>query len=132
VHRMPADAADLDRAARGYEALIRERVPELAFDLLLLGVGDDGHTASLFPGHPALEETERLVVPVEGPASLKVRHRLTFTYPLINQARSVLVLAAGATKRPIVDAIQRDPDAAASYPIARVRPAGHLTWLVAE
>lgn len=132
VHRMPADATDLDRAARSYEALIRERVPELAFDLLLLGVGDDGHTASLFPGHPALDETERLVVPVEGAASLAVRRRLTFTLPLINQARSVLVLAQGPAKRPIVEAVMRGDASADRYPVARVRPAGHLTWLVDE
>lgn len=130
VHRMPADAADLDRAARGYEALIRERVPELAFDLLLLGVGDDGHTASLFPGSDALEETERLVIPVQGAASLPVPRRLTFTFPLINQARSVLVLAEGAAKRPIVEAVMRGGPDAEQYPVSRVKPAGHLTWLV--
>jgi len=132
VHRMPADATDLDRAARGYEALIRERVPELAFDLLLLGVGDDGHTASLFPGSDALEETERLVIPVQGAASLPVPRRLTFTFPLINQARSVLVLAEGAAKRPIVEAVMRGSPDAEQYPVSRVKPAGHLTWLVDE
>jgi 6-phosphogluconolactonase len=130
IFRMPADADDLDRAARSYEALVRERVPDLAIDLMLLGVGDDGHTASLFPGHSALDETERLVIPVEGDPSLEVRWRMTFTLPLINLSRAVLVLVAGAAKRPIIDAIQQGGDAAAQYPVSRVRPAGHLTWLV--
>jgi 6-phosphogluconolactonase len=130
IFRMPADAADLDRAARSYEALVRERVPELAFDLMLLGVGDDGHTASLFPGHPALEETERLVIPVEGEPSREVRWRMTFTFPPINLSRTVLILADGAAKRRIIDAVRQGGDAAAQYPVSRVRPAGHLTWLV--
>jgi 6-phosphogluconolactonase len=132
IFRMPADAEDLDRAARSYEALVRERVPDLAFDLMLLGVGDDGHTASLFPGHPALDETERLVIPVEGKPSREVRWRMTFTFPLINLSRTVLVLADGAAKQPIIDAIREGGDAAARYPVSRVRPAGHLTWLVGD
>ena len=132
VFRMPADAEDLDRAARGYEALVRDRVPDLAFDLMLLGVGDDGHTASLFPGHPALEETDRLVISVEGEPSREVRWRMTFTFPLINLSRTVLILADGAAKRPIIDAIREGGDAAAEYPVSRVRPAGHLTWLVGD
>ena len=130
VHRMPADAADLDRAAMRYEEAIRSEVPDLAFDLLLLGVGDDGHTASLFPGNAALDETERLVLPVLGGPELEVRSRLTFTYPLINLARMVLVLAAGADKRPIVEAVTHDVPGADRYPVARIHPAGHLTWLV--
>lgn len=130
VHRMPADAEDLDRAAMRYEETIRSEVPDLAFDLLLLGVGDDGHTASLFPGNAALDETERLVLPVRGGPELEVRSRLTFTYPLINLARTVLVLAAGAGKRPIVQAVAQDAPDADRYPVARIRPAGHLTWLV--
>ncbi|HET7601499.1 MAG TPA: 6-phosphogluconolactonase, partial [Gemmatimonadales bacterium] len=132
IFRMPADAADLDRAARSYEALVRERVPDLAFDLMLLGVGGDGHTASLFPGHPALEETERLVIPVEGDPSLEVRWRMTFTFPLINLSRTVLVLADSASKASIIDAVRKGGEAAAQYPVSRVRPAGHLTWLVGE
>jgi 6-phosphogluconolactonase len=130
IFRMPGEADDLDRAARSYEALVRDRVPDLAFDLLLLGVGDDGHTASLFPGHPALDETERLVLAVEGAPSLAIRHRLTFTFPLINLARTVLILADGSTKRPVIDAIRQGGAAAAQYPVSRVRPSGHLTWLV--
>ena len=122
---------DPPRAAMSYETIIREELPDLAFDLILLGVGEDGHTASLFPGHPALEERERLVMAVDGGPDLDVRERITMTLPLINRARSVLVLAAGASKRPVVRAVQEDPVAAAErYPVARLRPAGHLTWIV--
>jgi 6-phosphogluconolactonase/glucosamine-6-phosphate isomerase/deaminase len=57
---------------------------------------------------------------------------MTFTFPLINLSRTVLVLADGAAKQPIIDAIREGGDAAARYPVSRVRPAGHLTWLVGD
>ncbi|HEU4830132.1 MAG TPA: 6-phosphogluconolactonase [Gemmatimonadales bacterium] len=130
VHRMQGELTPT-RAALAYEAVVRERVPDHAFDLILLGVGGDGHTASLFPGHPALEERERLVMAVRGAETLEVPERITMTLPLINRARSVLVLAAGESKRRIVQAVRADAAAAAEqFPIARVRPAGHLTWIV--
>jgi 6-phosphogluconolactonase len=129
VHRMQGELTPA-RAALAYEALIRDRVPDHAFDLILLGVGEDGHTASLFPGHPALEERERLVTAVRAEA-VEVRDRITMTLPLLNRARSVLVLAAGASKREIVQSVRADAASAAErFPIARVRPAGHLTWIV--
>jgi 6-phosphogluconolactonase len=130
MHRMAGEVRPPARAARSYEALIRDRVPDQVFDLVLLGVGEDGHTASLFPGDPALEERERLVVAVTG-TGRPVPRRLTMTLPLFDRARSVLVLAAGAAKRDVVSAVRADPAAAAErYPVARLRPAGHLTWLV--
>lgn len=130
VHRMYGELTP-SRGALAYEAVVRERVPDHAFDLVLLGVGEDGHTASLFPGHPALEEREQLVIPVRGPETIDVRDRITMTLPLINRARSVLVLAAGESKRRVVRAVREDAGAAAArYPVARVRPAGHLTWIV--
>ena len=130
VHRMYGELTPA-RAALAYEALVRERVPDHAFDLILLGVGEDGHTASLFPGHPALEEREQLVIAVRGADTIDVPDRITMTLPLINRARSVLVLASGASKRRIVQAVREDALAAAAhFPIARVRPAGHLTWIV--
>ncbi|HEX6644079.1 MAG TPA: 6-phosphogluconolactonase [Gemmatimonadales bacterium] len=130
VHRIAGEKAP-PRAAQAYESLVRDRLPDLAFDLVLLGVGEDGHTASLFPGDPALEERERLVIDVRAPAGAEVAARVTMTLPLINRARSVLVLAAGASKRRIVHAVRSDPaGAAGDFPVARVRPVGHLTWLV--
>jgi 6-phosphogluconolactonase len=131
VHRMGGEVRPPARAALSYEALIRDRVPDQVFDLVLLGVGEDGHTASLFPGGAALEERERLVVAVDGGAGREVRRRITMTLPLFDRARSVLVLAAGAAKRDVVRAVRADAGAAsARYPVARLRPAGHLTWIV--
>ncbi len=91
VHRMRGEDPDRRRAARAYEAALPERL-----DLLILGVGPDGHTASLFPGGAALSETTRLVLPADAP--FEPRARLTVTPPVIETARRVLVLVRGASK----------------------------------
>jgi 6-phosphogluconolactonase len=91
VHRMEAERPDREAAARAYE---RSLPP--ALDILLLGVGADGHTASLFPGSPALDERRRLVLPVIGTKA--PLERLTITPPVIEAARRVAVAAAGADK----------------------------------
>ena len=102
--------------------------PIYRHDLILLGLGDDGHTASLFPGTAALEETTRLVVANFVP---KLNAwRLTFTFPLINRARHILFLV-GATKNPGL--IQRVLDGDRELPAARVDPsAGEVTWMIGE
>jgi 6-phosphogluconolactonase len=97
VHRMPAEDPDRDAAARAYEALLPE-----ALDVLVLGIGEDGHTASLFPGSAALRESERNVLPVIGPKPPP--ERLTLTPLPILAARRRLVLATGAGK---ADAVAR-------------------------
>ncbi len=91
VRRMRGDDADLERAAWEYESALEERV-----DLILLGIGEDGHTASLFPGSPALGEVERRVIPVVAPKPPPLR--LTITPRVIREAAEVLVLASGAGK----------------------------------
>ena len=91
LHRMEADRGDLDAAAAEYDAML-----PAALDLLVLGVGEDGHTASLFPGHSALGEERRRVLAVEGPAIPP--WRMTITPPVLRAARSTLVLVAGAAK----------------------------------
>ncbi len=126
VHPMRADAPDLDQAAREYESLIRRTVEQGSdgiprFDIILLGLGGDGHTASLFPGTDALNENQRLVVanhvPVLG------RDRMTITYPLINAARTVIFLVTGRDKADAVEKLlsQRYDDPK-TIPAARVRP----------
>lgn len=133
IFRMPGEARDHARAARRYENLLRDRLPDLAFDLVLLGIGSDGHTASLFPRSTALSERERLVLHTRAPKGSDSPDRLTVTFPLLAHARNILVLAAGKSKQPIVNAVVTDPAAAAArYPVARVRTSGHLTWLVDE
>jgi 6-phosphogluconolactonase len=135
AHRMHAETGE----AEAYEKLLRDRITESrdgapVFDLILLGMGGDGHTASLFPGTEALNEQSRLVVMNQVP-QMKTR-RMTFTYPLINAARHVWVLVPGADKRERVkeclDALARQPSGR-PYPIVGVQPThGELVWWLDE
>jgi len=106
-----------DAAAGAYEALVREHLgANPRFDLLLLGLGPDAHTASLFPGKPALEERDRLVAPVPEAGMAPQVPRVTFTLPLINRAREVTFLVAGSDKAKAVARAfgdERDPSAPA-------------------
>jgi 6-phosphogluconolactonase len=109
----------IEEAARDYDELVRAAPP---IDLVHLGLGPDGHTASLFPGSPTLDETERLVVSAGDDAH--PRPRLTFTFPAIARARLVVVTAAGAEKRDAVDRIRAGED----LPGARIR-GERVLWL---
>jgi 6-phosphogluconolactonase len=129
VHRIRGENPDPERAAEEYEEMLRSTF-RLAgrerprFDLVLLGLGADGHTASLFPGDRALEERDRLVVPSTAP--VPPRSRVTLTLPVLNNASSVLFLVSGATKAPAVQRVRRGEN----LPAARVRPEnGALLWL---
>ena len=132
VHRMIGEAADLDAAARAYQALINRIVPKgasglPAFDLVWLGMGPDGHTASLFPGTEALHETERWVVPNWVPQL--DAWRLTLTFPVLNAARQVNVVAAGEEKAAAVRAVR---DNAPDQPPSGMVDAARTVWLVDE
>jgi 6-phosphogluconolactonase len=99
VLAMDGESADADRAARLFEAQLRAVAADGVLDLLLLGLGADGHTASLFPGDPALEEQQRWVLPTRPPPGTSPNvDRLTLTPVVIERAREILVLATGNEK----------------------------------
>lgn len=129
-----------DEAALRYEHSVRQLVaPSIEdktgdlprFDLILLGMGDDAHTASLFPQTLALEEQERLVV--ANPVPKLESTRLTFTYPLINAARRVLILATGEGKAKALRKVISGTHDPQRRPVQGIAPvSGQLTWLVDE
>jgi 6-phosphogluconolactonase len=133
VKPMPAHHDDLDAAALHYERVVRCFVPgdPPRFDLILLGMGPDGHTASLFPHSPALDESSRLVVATpEAPLEPHVR-RLTFTATLINAAAEALFLVAGADKAARLSAVIDGPRQPHDLPAQLIAPAGgELRWMV--
>ncbi len=129
VHRMPADAADRDAAARAYAAEMEHvfHPPDHQpprFDLIWLGMGADGHTASLFPGSEALDVDDRWVVPNWAP-SLET-WRMTFTYPVLDAARLVIFVVTGADKR---SALRQVREGDSDLPAGRV-DAERIEWLV--
>ncbi len=114
IHRMQGELEDRDAAARSYEALL-----PLQLDVVVLGVGEDAHTASLFPGAAALQEATRRVLPVTGPKPPP--ERLTFTPPVLRDARMCLVLASGAGKAQAVRRALRDRIDVVATPIQLAR-----------
>ena len=109
----------IEDAARAYDELIRAAPP---IDVVHLGLGPDGHTASLFPGSPTVDESERFVVAAGD--DLHPHPRLTFTFPGIARGRLVVVTVAGAEKRDAIDRIRRGED----LPGARIR-GERVLWL---
>jgi 6-phosphogluconolactonase len=130
IFRIPAELPDARQAAAKYEQTVQkffrsdpDSFPR--FDFILLGMGPDGHTASLFPGTAALQEKDHLVVAnwVEKMNTF----RITFTYPLLNNAVCVMFLVSGDEKAEMVRRALKDPGA--SLPCQRVRPVdGELLW----
>jgi 6-phosphogluconolactonase len=121
VRPMPVEAEDLDSAAAAYERSLPER-----FDLVHLGIGDDGHTASLLPDDPVLEVRDRGVA-VTG--AFRGRRRMTLTYPVLDRARRIVWIVAGGTK---ADALARLLAGDASTPAGRVAAADQLVLADAE
>ena len=129
VFRMKGEAASPTEAAVEYEGLLKrtfEERPFPKFDLMLQGMGDDGHTASLFPGSPALGETQKWVV-ANRVEKLKA-FRLTVTFPVINAARRTLMLIGGANKAEILYKVLGG--LSVGYPVERVKPVGDFLWLL--
>jgi 6-phosphogluconolactonase len=131
IARIRGEADDPETAAAEYARRLAEvfesKRGELPrFDLILLGMGVDGHTASLFPGSPVLKEVFRPVAAVHA-AAAAIPQRFTFTFPLLNAAAQVMFLVEGPEKAKVVKAVLGDPGSA--LPAALVRPTeGRLTW----
>jgi 6-phosphogluconolactonase len=132
IFRIHAEEKDADVAAREYEQTIRTffrlQPGELPrFDLIFLGTGPEGHTASLFPGSSALNEKTRLVVATW--VEKFNTYRITFTFPVLNQAACVTFLVSGVDKAPIVREVLENGNA--GLPAQRVRPVdGRLLWML--
>jgi 6-phosphogluconolactonase len=133
IFRVPAENPDAPAAAEAYDKTLRDFFEPPAkelprFDLILLGMGPDGHTASLFPETAALQETSRLVV-ANWVEKLNT-HRITFTFPLINAARNVLFLVSGTDKAHALHEVFESKEPTGKYPSKMVRPTnGRLIWL---
>jgi 6-phosphogluconolactonase len=139
VFRVPAENPDAAAAAADYESQLRrffdlrpgDRPGEFPrFDLILLGVGPDGHTASLFPDSPALDEQARLVV-ANWVAKFNT-HRITFTFPVLNRAAEVMFMASGADKATMLHQVLEGKNTP-PLPSQRVQPSnGKLLWMLDE
>jgi 6-phosphogluconolactonase len=130
VYPMPTNSPEPEAAALEYEEILESASDNMTprFDLVILGIGRDGHTASLFPGSQALNEKGRKVVAVSAPADPPAR--LTMTLPVLNDASCVYFLASGANKREAIrDTLSGRCDAMAC-PASGVRPSGELIWWI--
>jgi len=133
VHRMDGAAKDLAQAAAEYEQLLRSkaakgaRTPEL--DVIVLGVGDDGHTASLFPGDGTVDVVDKLVLAI--PAKGEREARLTLTVPVLEQARAAFVLAVGAKKTPALERVWAVTGSLTDTPARAIRGIrGSIMWVI--
>jgi len=129
VHAIPTQGLSLADAAAAYEAVLKNFYGEARldparplFDVILLGLGEDGHTASLFPGSPALDENERWALGVEPPG---LEPRITLTYPALGSSRSVAFLVTGARKREILARVLAGDE---TLPAVRVHAIGDTSW----
>jgi 6-phosphogluconolactonase len=123
---------DPEEAAKEYGLMLKEKFAEGGLDLVLLGMGDDGHTASLFPGTKAMDETKHRVVANYAENSTTGKSwRVTMTAPFINRAAQVIVLVAGAGKAERLAEVLEGPRDPKRLPIQLIEPqSGKLTWLI--
>jgi len=135
VHRIPAETPEAEHAAAGYQQEIAEALgvpaegPPPRFDLILLGIGEDGHTASLFPYTDAIKESTRWVVAND--VSQREMHRLTMTLPILNRARHIIFLVTGESKAAVVREILEGPQDLQRLPSQGVLPRdGQLRWFL--
>lgn len=131
VHPYATNLPQPEKVAEAYEADLRKffGTKEPEFDAQLLGLGVEGHTASLFPGSRALDEKKKWVLAVQAPAV--PAERLTFTPVVLNRGRNTFFLASGEDKREILTKLRNEPDSQPSkYPAARIRPPGRVLWFL--
>jgi 6-phosphogluconolactonase len=133
IHPIPTDAADPDQAARAYESELQSFYgaetldsSRPLFDVVLMGVGPDGHTASLFPGYPAIKKTARWVVGVPKAHVEPFVPRVTLTLPALGSCREMLFEVAGSDKRAILTRVLDGEN----LPAGRARSTGETVWLV--
>jgi len=133
VHTIGDPSQSAEAVAQAYEkdlaSVFGEGVP--AFDLVLLGMGPDGHTASLFPGHPLLDVTDKFVAHIEDSPKLPPK-RITLTYPVLNAAKTTFFVCTGGGKAPnLAKILATGDDLTDALPAARIRPASRdLVWFV--
>jgi len=130
IHPIRIDQQNVAASAAHYAQELRKLLPPkeslAAFDLVLLGIGDDGHTASLFPGTEILQENDKWVDAVY--VKKFDAWRISLTYPILNAAASVFVIAAGGGKSHILHEVLCNPSGELRYPVQRIQPDGELVW----
>jgi len=131
IHPIPTEGLTPEQSAVAYQTLLRSSYEEERldqnrplFDVTLLGVGENGHTASLFPGSVALQEQRRWVLPIVGAGR---EPRITLTYPALNSSRKIAFLVVGANKKDVLAKIRTGDR---EMPAARIQPVGDLLWFV--
>jgi 6-phosphogluconolactonase len=130
IHRMCAEH-EIEKSAVDYERMIKEVLHDKPFDLIMLGMGDDGHTASLFPHTEGLKVKERLVIANFLPD--KNIWRMSFTYPLINTALNTVIYVLGSPKKHMLAEVLLSPDQFEKYPVQKVgTPLRHALFITDE
>ncbi len=133
IHPIRGDLPPPEAASR-YETELRRHFGDgrpPAFDCVMLGIGADGHTASLFPGDPLIDETEHWVGVTDGSKASPPVPRVSLTLPVLNAARKVVFVVSGAAKRRVVRDIEEHAEDFRRYPAAQINAAGSTLWFIA-
>jgi 6-phosphogluconolactonase len=141
IFRIPTEVSPPEEAALLYETIMKKVFVKLGaidlnkklpvFDLVILGVGRDGHTASLFPGHRAVNEQKRWVTHVRAHARVTLHDRITITLPVINNAKNVMFIISGEGKGKIIKDIFENKSVGKVYPASMIKPHdGQSVWFI--